>query len=103
MTSGFTLRSALLAVKLFRPAPESSDGVTLSDRLRLWVGEVLDEYGMSEADLFSTVTDAGSDAKRLCLKVPGSKWEWSFPHMLNCALVEVSNRRACSNCRQYGG
>lgn len=75
----------------------------LSDVLGLWVREVLAEYNLTEADLFSTVTDAGSDVKRLCLKVLPSKWEWCFPHLLNCALVEVRqvksvclvSRRAC--------
>ena len=65
----------------------------LSEVLRLWVVEVLAEYGMSEDGLFSTVTDGGSDVKRLCLKV--LEWEWCVPHMLNCALVEVRNRGVC--------
>ncbi|CAM9410027.1 unnamed protein product, partial [Sphacelaria rigidula] len=94
MTASFTICTALLAVKLFRPAPELSDTMKLSDVLRLWVGEVLAEYGMSESDLFCTVTNAGSDVKRSCLKVLDSKWEWCFPHMLNCALVEAFGTNA---------
>ena len=78
-----------MAVKRFQPAAELSDGTQLSDALLLWTEEVLEEIGLETRDLFSTVTDAGSDVKRLCLKVCGSAWEWSLPHMLNCALVEV--------------
>ena len=88
-TPKFVLCSALLAVKRFQPAAELSDGTQLSDALLLWTEEVLEEIGLETRDLFSTVTDAGSDVKRLCLKVCGSAWEWSLPHMLNCALVEV--------------
>lgn len=88
------MRSALLAVKHFRPAATLSDSSRLSDVLFLWVREVLSEYDLTEGDLFSTVTDAGSDVKRLCLKVLTAKWEWCFPHMLNCALVEV--RQVCN-------
>ena len=96
MSPNFSVCTALLAVKLFRPAPELSDSMKLSDVLRLWVEEVLAEYGMSEADLFCTVTGAGSDVKRLCFKDLDSKWEWCVPHMLNCALVEVRIERVRS-------
>lgn len=81
--------SALVAVKLFQPSVELTGGGQLSDALFVWVEEVLKELGLETKHLFSTVTDAGSDVERLCLKVPGSEWEWCFPHMLNCALVEV--------------
>ena len=76
-------------MKLFRPAPELSDTSRLSDVLLLWVREVLSEYDLGESDVFSTVTDGGSDVRRLCVKVMTSSWEWCMPHMLNCALVEV--------------
>lgn len=94
MTKKFVLDSALLAVKLFRPAASLSHSERLSDVLLIWVEEVLAEYGVATSDLFCTVTDAGSDVKRLCLKVMSSKWEWCFPHMLNCALVEVRRCRS---------
>lgn len=83
------LETALVAVKLFRPSADLTANKQLSDVL-LWVEEVLAEYGFSTGDLFSIVTDAGSDVQRLCLKVLGSEWEWCFPRMLNCALVEVT-------------
>lgn len=91
-TSKFVLDSALIAVKLFQPAAELSENMQLSDVLLVWVEEVLREFGLSPSDVFSTVTDAGSDVKRLCLKVLASEWEWCFPHMLNCALVEVTEQ-----------
>ncbi|CAM9584816.1 unnamed protein product [Sphacelaria rigidula] len=97
MTATVTICTALLVVKLFRPAPELSDSMKLSDVLRLRVGEVLAEYGMSESDLCCTVTDAKSDVKRLCLKVLDSKWEWCFSHMLYCTLVEMRDTTLCSN------
>ena len=90
-TPTFILRSALVAVKLFQPSDELSDGVQLSGALLRWVEEVLGEIGLDTSALFSTVTDDRSNAKRLCLKIPGSAWEGCFPHMLNCALVEVSS------------
>ncbi|CAN0424918.1 unnamed protein product, partial [Ascophyllum nodosum] len=88
-TSTFELDSALLAVKLFQPSADLTQGEQLSDVLAIWLGEVLKEFDLDTKDLFCTVTDAGSDVKRLCLKVLESEWEWCFPHMLNCALVEV--------------
>ncbi|CAN0350280.1 unnamed protein product [Ascophyllum nodosum] len=89
-TTKFVLDSALIAVKLFQPAAELSESTQLSDVLLIWVEEVLKEFGLSTSNLFGTVTDAGSDVKRLCLEVLSSEWEWCFPHMLNCALVEVN-------------
>lgn len=94
----FVLCSALVAVKRFQPAAELGDGTQLSEGLLVWAEEALVEMGLGTGDLFSTVTDgAGSGVQqRLCLKVSGSAWEWCFPHMLNCALVEVREwRHSC--------
>ncbi|CAM9524455.1 unnamed protein product, partial [Sphacelaria rigidula] len=82
----FAMLTALLAVKLFRPAHKLSDDVRLSDVLLAWVGEVLSEYGIGESDLFSSGTDGGgSDVRRLCVKVMTVSWEWCLPHVLDCA------------------
>lgn len=93
-TTKFVVDSALVAVKLFQPSAEVAESRQLSDALFIWVEEVLEELGVQTRHLFSTVTDAESDVKRLCLKVHGSEWEWCFPHMLNCALVEVRSVRS---------
>ena len=97
-TSTFELDSALLAVKLFQPSADLTQGEQLSDVLAIWLGEVLKEFDLDTKNLFCTVTDAGSDVKRLCLKVLESEWEWCFPHMLNCALVEVRATRNSKGC-----
>ena len=96
MSQAFKVHTSLLAVKLFRPAPELSDESRLSEVLLIWVREVLAEYDLADSDLFSTVTDAGSDVRRLCVKVMTASWEWCIPHMLNTALVEV--RLPISTC-----
>ncbi|CAM9220072.1 unnamed protein product, partial [Hapterophycus canaliculatus] len=100
-TTKFVVDSALVAVKLFRPSAELTGSEQLSDSLSIWAEEVLKELGVETRHLFSTVTDAESDVKRLCLKALGSEWEWCFPHMLNCALVEgfgtTASRAACKN------
>lgn len=104
MSSDFSLESALVSVKLFRPAVALSEASRLSDALLVWVEGVLREYMLTTIDLFSTVTDAaGSDVRRLCLKVESSSWECCFPHMLNCALAEVRGfhmyvQNACVLC-----
>lgn len=96
-TSWFVLDSALVAVKLFQPSADLTQGTQLSAVLLVWVEEVLKEFGLDTKDLFCTVTDADSDVNRLCLKALTSEWEWCFPHMLNCVLVEV---RAIRNTRK---
>ncbi|CAN0262981.1 unnamed protein product, partial [Scytosiphon promiscuus] len=100
-TAAFVIDSALVAVKPFQPSAELSEGEQLSGALSVWAEEVLKELGLETKHLFSTVTDAGSDVQRLCLKAVGSEWEWCFPHMLNCALVEAfgttASRAACKN------
>lgn len=58
-----------MAVKLFRPAKQLSDDLRLSDVLLLCVLEVLSEYGLGGSDLFSTVTNGGSDVRRMCVEV----------------------------------
>lgn len=92
-TSRFVLDSALVAVKLFQPSSDLKQGKQLSDALLIWAEEVLREFRLDTRDLFCTITDAGSDVNRLCLKTPTSEWEWCFPHMLNCVLVEVRDIR----------
>lgn len=69
LSQKFALRTALLTTKLFRPALELSDDSRLSNVLLLWVREVLSEYGLGESDISSTVTDGGSDKRRLCVNV----------------------------------
>ena len=50
-------------MRLFEPHPDLGLG---SDTLKLWVEDVLREYGLSvEDDLYGATTDAGSDVKRL--------------------------------------
>lgn len=92
MTSAFVFRTALLAVKQFRPAPSLTDSSPLSSVFHVWVTEVLEEWGLAEDDVYSSVTDGGSDVERLFPKLATSKWEWCIPHMLNCVLVEVCCR-----------
>ncbi|CAM9934019.1 unnamed protein product, partial [Sphacelaria rigidula] len=94
MPQAFKLHTALLAVNLFRPAPELSDESRLSDVLLLWVRGVLSEYDLGDSDLFSTVTDGGSDVRRLCVKVMTASWEWCIPHIYYAQLYVCGGETA---------
>lgn len=85
----FVYRSLLLACKVFKPASVIRSQERLSDILKSWVFDVLEEFHLSQKDLMSSTTDAGSDIRRLCDVLLPSAWEWCIPHLLNCALAEA--------------
>ena len=94
ITHKFELVSEMLAIKPYKPAAEvvkSTEPATKASAiLQQWFLGVLDEYGISGDQIFSTVTDSGSDVKRCCdVLMDSSEWEWCIPHMLNTALVEA--------------
>ncbi|KAJ1417784.1 hypothetical protein B484DRAFT_400696 [Ochromonadaceae sp. CCMP2298] len=92
---------------LFNPAA-SLDETRLSEKLLIWTGHVLEEYGLDvNRDVHSSTSDSGSDVKRCLSKLIASAiWDWCIPHLLNVALVEgcgscldptASSNRACRN------
>ncbi len=86
----FNFVSKLLAVRAFQPSSALlAEAPRMAEVLRLWIRGVLSEYGLTEANLASTTTEAGSDIKRLCDVLLPCPWDWCTAHMLDCALVEA--------------
>lgn len=83
----FTLRTHLLAVKLFRPASELVGKVT-SKLATKWVKQVLRQFRPTEEDIAGAVTDAGTNV------VSGVgwafNWKWCIPHLLNRITTDGS-------------
>ena len=78
-----------LAIREFNPTPDDLQTTRLSDLLAIWTRRVLQEYGLSQTDIVTSTSDAGSDVRRLletCLRIPR---EWCAAHLVNCAMVET--------------
>lgn len=84
MDENMTLRSYLLAVKLFRPA--SSLGKITGEVVMKWVNQVLAQHGLKPGDFAGAVSDVGSDVSTGvgCVFFR----EWCFAHMLNRATID---------------
>lgn len=89
MDPSWNLRSRLLAVRQFNPTAYMLEHKRLSALLHAYITKVFSEFGISERMLVCSTTDAGSVLHRLADELLPSMWEWSIPHMLSCALVEV--------------
>lgn len=83
----FNLRTHLLAVKLYRPAPELEKSVT-GDIVMKWVKQVLRQFHLGNEDIAGAVTDARKDVR----SGVGStfEWEWCIPHLLNRVAADGS-------------
>lgn len=83
----FNLRTHLLAVKLFHPAPELGKSVT-GDIVMKWVKQVLRQFQIGNEDIAGAVTGAGADVR----SGVGStfEWEWCIPHLLNRVAADGS-------------
>lgn len=95
MDDKMILRTHLLAVKLFRPAP--SLGKITGSVVMKWIRQVLAQHGIRDKDIAGAVTDAGADVKTgVGLAFPR---EWCGPHMLNRVTIDgtgMANTSAAS-------
>ena len=87
MTEDFSLETALLAVKGFKPGKDVSDERAAAV-VRLWAYEVLDENGLGPGDVMGAVCDGGSDIKSAFNNVDGLAFEWCLAHQLNRAIID---------------
>ena len=90
MDSNWQLKSRLLTVRQFNPSVDVLRSERMSEILRVYLSDVLEEFRIPHNSIFSSTTDAGSHVRRLAEKIMPSSWEWCIAHMLNCALVEAS-------------
>lgn len=88
MKDGFVLMTQLLAVKEYSPGKEVSDE-RAGECVRLWAGQVLEEWGFGWEYVLGAVTDSGSDVKFAFVNTPGLHREWCIPHLLNRAIIEA--------------
>ena len=83
MDRNITLRTHLLAVKLFRPDP--SLGKITGEVVMKWLRQVLAQHGARE-NIAGAVTDAGSDISTGVGR--HFKPEWCFPPILNRVTID---------------
>lgn len=81
------IMTQLLAVKKYIRGNEVSDE-RAGECVRLWSGQVLEEWGFDWKDVLGAVTDSGSDVKFAFGHTPGIFREWCIPHLLNRAIIE---------------
>lgn len=66
--SDYRMHSALLAIKRYRPSSRLKEKG--ADAIKIWLDQVLEQFGLKNGDeplpIVCSVTDAGSDIKRLC-------------------------------------
>lgn len=78
------LRSALLGVRRFTPDyGERGDGIRKP--FKRWLSSILEDFGLSSADLFAATSGGGSDVKWMMKTDFGLAWEWCVAHMFNAA------------------
>lgn len=89
------LKSRLLAVRQFNPSSQLLEDDRLSALLLSYLGEVLEEFGLSVEHLFSATTSSGCGFKRLCEVLLPGLWEWCMCSLVNDALSEVRFGACC--------
>jgi hypothetical protein len=80
-----------LAVRGYNP-PESqmTSGITASELLITWTKMILQEFSIdTEADIFTSCTDSGSDVKKALEKVLPTLREWCISHLSHLALTDA--------------
>ncbi|CAB1096918.1 unnamed protein product [Ectocarpus sp. CCAP 1310/34] len=91
-SSGF-LRTHLLAVKLFRPAP--SLGKVTGKVVLKWFLQVLGQHGIPIERLAGAVTDGGGDVRTGIGQV--ATRAWCGPHMLNRVIIDGTGMANTAN------
>ena len=74
--------SRLLSVREFNPSWKVRISNALGELIRVWVNAVLNDYDLSEQDIFGSTTDGGSDIKWWAESLVDSLWEHCPPHLL---------------------
>lgn len=78
----------LLAVKQYCPREEVNDA-RVGECVRLWSGQVLEEWGFGWNHVLGAVTDSGSGVKFAFGNTPGIFREWCIPRLLNRAIIDA--------------
>lgn len=82
------IMTQLLAVKQYSPGKEVSDE-RAGECVRLWSGQVLEEWGFGWKHVLGVVTDSESGVRFAFGNTPGIFREWCIPHLLNRAIIDA--------------
>lgn len=93
MTQEFRFESHLLGVRRFDPIEEVS-GEKAAILVTLWVGQVLEEYGLEWSSIAGVTVDGGGGARAgydfaVCRGIPGVFLERCIPSGLDRAMKEA--------------
>ncbi|KAG1700364.1 hypothetical protein DVH05_012165 [Phytophthora capsici] len=82
--STFQFKSVLLGTRHFAPQYGERDGGIRGPFYR-WIGDVLEDFGLSRHDLFGSTSDGGPDVKWMMKTGLKLSWEWCVPHFTHAA------------------